>query len=313
MASDPFILEQLVRTGAYRDLDEPVILTSGELGIYFINTEKLLEDDGAWQAYADDPMGMAAHMGRVWALRPNVKELLDRLLDRVYDVESASDRESALFSGGARRDWPFSTLAALSEGAPHIAWFKEGYGILHDGRRFIAELRDAEASPINDSLVLHISDLQTKGSSTYNPATSPPSGWVANVWRHGGTIYDVFTVVDRLQGARAVLERAPESGGKNAVNLHALVEIDDDFLLAASLNPARALEYRRDDHAWAENYLREHGTSALVDTFDPAGGKQERAVKFLKKFESVLAEDDGRRYRELRKSVARRFNYDLAG
>ncbi len=53
MESHPRISELLVETGAYSDLSDPVILTSGQLGIYYINTEKLVQDDGEWKEFGE--------------------------------------------------------------------------------------------------------------------------------------------------------------------------------------------------------------------------------------------------------------------
>ena len=46
--------EILKNTGAYSDLEEPVILASGELGIYYINTEKIMPDEGTWKKYGNN-------------------------------------------------------------------------------------------------------------------------------------------------------------------------------------------------------------------------------------------------------------------
>ncbi len=61
MESNKRISELLVETGAYTDLDKPVILTSGELGIYYVNTEKLCQDSGKFKEHGDNSQAMIQH------------------------------------------------------------------------------------------------------------------------------------------------------------------------------------------------------------------------------------------------------------
>ena len=99
--------------------------------------------------------------------------------------------------------------------------------------------------------------------------------------RTGIRVNNLVAVVDRLQGARQMLQ-------EQRVDLHTKVEIDDDFLREHSKYPERALEYSKDPTAWSENYLRQNGALALVQTFDPNGGKLPRAKAFLERYQKVL-------------------------
>ena len=60
---------------------------------------------------------------------------------------------------------------------------------------------------------------------------------------------------------------------------------------------------------WAENYLREHGTLALLPTFDPNGEKLDKAKAFLEEYKSVLGTTG--RIHELDKAVKDTYGKDL--
>lgn len=70
MKSHPRASEILVESGAFSDLNVPVVLASGKLGIYCINAEKTLGDAGKWEELAKMPSSepLIRHAGSVETL-----------------------------------------------------------------------------------------------------------------------------------------------------------------------------------------------------------------------------------------------------
>ena len=64
MMKEKIISNILVKSGAYKDLESPVILASGELGIYFVNTQFVLGDrdvDKRVDEFGDDSAALDGH------------------------------------------------------------------------------------------------------------------------------------------------------------------------------------------------------------------------------------------------------------
>lgn len=130
--NNPKVEQLLLETGAFTDLDEPVILTSGlVLAPYFVNAEKLLQDNGEWEKYEDDPFRMIKHAIGVAETNPKFGKVIHILSDRVekllrrqfikHDFVSFSTRQrDYVIGGGQRRDWIFSGPVAAELGLPHI-------------------------------------------------------------------------------------------------------------------------------------------------------------------------------------------------
>ena len=70
MTSHPRLSQLLVETKAFRDLEKPVILASGDLGIYYINTEKLVQDGGEFEKYGESSLAMIMHAIRMTEIHP---------------------------------------------------------------------------------------------------------------------------------------------------------------------------------------------------------------------------------------------------
>ena len=60
---------------------------------------------------------------------------------------------------------------------------------------------------------------------------------------------------------------------------------------------------------WSENYLKENGALALVESFNPKGGKLDRARKFIQRYGDVLHKAD--KFDELNAEVSERYNIQL--
>src|SRR3990167_6906045 len=101
MQSHSRVAELLVQTGAFRDLENPVVLASGELGIYYVYTENLLQDGGRFNDFGDNAREMIEHAMKMAGQNPAFGEVVDILAEKVSDL--FSDDPEACFravSGG---------------------------------------------------------------------------------------------------------------------------------------------------------------------------------------------------------------------
>lgn len=309
MESHPRISELLLETGAFTDKEPPVILASGVIGIYYINTEKLMQDKGQWKNYKTSSQEMINHACKMAAEHSSFQDVIDILAEQASGLLKLPSPD-ALIAGGQTRDWIFSGPVARQLGVPHISIYKDGAmeGITPSGSR-VAVTTYLEN---RDALALPIVDLITNGSSIYRMEDGKTKGWIPSVRGDynpgfGATVHDAMAVVDRLQGG-------PGSGRELMVNdkigLHSQVFIDEDFLGDNSKDPARALDYKKDPDAWGENYIRNNGIEAFVCDFDPAGGDRLKKGKaFLAEYGHVLQESG--RMAELDKAVQDKYNKHL--
>ena len=230
MRNHPRISELLVQTQGYSDKWPPVILTSGELGIYYVNTEKLVQDGGAFEQYGESSKEMIAHALKMMWIHPTFEEVIN-ILSENADKILCNDRLPKLISGGQRRDWLFSGPVAYKLNVPYASLYKDGK----------MELLGPAGGPFtpfsfDEVKVLHISDLLTEGSSSYRVEDGEERGWIPTLRNMGTEVSDLFCVVTRLQGGE---KRLAEQG----VGVHSFVAIDEDFLRQYSKNPERALNY----------------------------------------------------------------------
>ncbi|MBR9675945.1 hypothetical protein GOV05_02980 [Candidatus Woesearchaeota archaeon] len=282
------IAKLLVQSGAYTDLESPVILASGQLGIYYINTEKLLRDNGAWKEALKDPSSpflsekLIAHSIKQAKEVPEFNQVIDILAGRIEEIYPEYRTELSFISGGETRDWIFSGPVANMLGLPHFSIYKQKKGepheiniVTHDG---------IEVSGLNENLYgrgVHVVDLITEGSSIYDNKSGVETGWVPALRARGADIGDLLAVVSRAQGGEARL-------AQQRVHIDSFVTIDDAFLETHSTNPRRALAYQTNPQQWSEEYLKEHGALDFVDAFNPEGGNIDRANKFLHRFRKTL-------------------------
>ena len=306
MENHPEVSELLVETGAYRDLEVPVILASGAIGIYYVNTEKLLGDDGLWKQFGDDSKAMVEHATDMMYENQafgSVIEILAEGVDWVFNNKGCGGfRTDKVISGGQRRDWIFSGPVARRLGLEHISLYKDDdmeiLGV-HGGRRDVFH-----SMPLEGLYAIHVADLLTEGSSAYRIEGDEEMGWIPDLRDRGGDVTNLFSIVTRLQGGEGTLER-------QGVTPHSFVAIDEDFVRTYSKNPERALDYMKDPEAWGKNYLRENGALAFLDTFDPEGGKADKARAFLDRYEGALVAAG--RVSELSKAVEKEYGVGLRG
>ncbi len=277
MENHPRICEILVDTKAFRDLVKPVILTSGELGIYYVNTEKLVQDDNEWEKFGNDAKLMIQHAVRMMDAHPTYREVIEIMAEKVkYLLRGKND---LLVSGGQRRDWIFSGPVAHLLTLPHLALYNAGDKIgKHEviiGKNIV--MADAR---IANHYIVHVSDLITSGSSAYNEMTDKPS-WIPMIQKKDGIIEHMVNVVTRQQGGEKNLAKAK-------VKSHSFVAIDEDFLRRYSIQPEVSVAYVRNPRQWSTDYITAEGIGAFVEFFDPKGKKLDRAQKFLLTYDKVL-------------------------
>jgi len=282
MESNKRISEIVVETGAYTDLDEPVILASGALGIYYVNAEKLCQDGGKFKEYGDDSASMIQHAVKMMEEHPTFEEVIDILAEKVEDIFKGNKTKN-IISGGQRRDWIFSGPVAHKLGLPHLSLYKQEEGeedkteiIMPDGMKSITP-------PLEGFYDVHLVDLITEASSCYSE--DGKKGWIKMIRNKGADIDNLLAVVTRLQKGEERL-----AGLNPPVNTTTYVAIDEDFVKTYSKDPERALEYQAGPDKWAERYIEEKGIDALIKFFDPKGGKLDRAKLFLNRYEKVLHE-----------------------
>jgi len=273
--------ELLVETGAYKDLDQPVILTSGELGIYYVNTEKLVQDNGEFEKYGDSAKQMYEHALRMMDQHPTFKEAIEIIAQKVAEKIKTDGLKQPFISGGQRRDWLFSGPVAEILGCSCLHLYKqekdlERVDLISSGSGIL----DYQGY-LNGVNIIHIADLLTEGSSVYNVKDEKEIGWVPMIRQRGSNIKDLFTVVTRNQGGE---QRLAEQG----IATHSFVSIDEAFLKEHSKNPDRAVAYIKNPRQWCEDYLKENGALRFNYDLDPLSPKFERAKKFLARYGEFL-------------------------
>jgi hypothetical protein len=272
------IAQIIVDTKAYSDLADPVILASGVLGIYYINTENVLQDNGKWKEFGYSAKDMVEHACDVSYDSTPFCEVIQILAEEAHQVLNSGCLW--VISGGQRRDWLFSGPLADELGLPHVSLYKQDGP--QEGR--VEVIRDGLTTIIDPGELagyraIHVVDLITHGSSIYDNGR----GWVPMLRSQGVGVDDVMAVVSRGQGGEA---RLSEQG----VTVRSQVGIDTTFLQKYSTNPNRALAYFHSPEEWSNEYLKEHGALAFLDNFNPEGSKLSRARKFLRNYQEVLQE-----------------------
>ncbi len=301
MSSNDRIAQLLVESGGYRDLDQPVIFAGGDLGLYYVNAESLLFDGGEWKDHKGNSVDLMNYALQRMDESEEFAEVVGILATEI-DTKFARRKvplNTRAISGGETRDWIFSGPVAHELGYSHISVYKNGqlYRASLNGGSFSQNGND-----ISGLHAIHIADLLTVGSSVYDTNQKPPTGWVPYVRSAGGEVSDVYAVVDRVQGGPENLQRAA------GVDVACFVPIDAAFLRKHSRNAALGIEYLKDPRKWSENYIREHGTDALMAFFDP-NGKIDHGRKFVRRYEKTLRESG--RWEQLEAQARGKYGVDI--
>lgn len=314
--NDRIISKHLAETGAYSDLEKPVIVTSGEfLTPFFINTEKLTGSKYISQflkKQGDDPQKIMDYAWSYAKKNPNFITDLEIIAANVESRLSEIDNPRQAIAGGMRRDIIFSGPIAKILNIPHFTLYKTPDGG-NVSRQDIHVVDSNYPSWNNISFkntfydgthVIIISDLLTAGSSQYNvdKKTGLLTGWIPNLRMRNMVVDNAYAVVTREQGGEINLTNV-------GVNTTAMVAINEDFLNEHALDPQSAINYINAPKAWTTTYLMDNGVEVLVPFFNPNGDKLKRARAFYREYEDFL-EGLGLK-KELAKKVQNEYKVNL--
>lgn len=254
--SDTKLVNWLFSTDAVRVCPEgkPFWYTSGTIGPYYINThflygseKKALELLELIDAVKADRLGCPGKLIPVLKKNYDSDDIYRGLIDSMLDfIRDNIDLKCVDYiSGGERRDWFFSLIAADILGKPHITVYKDLTAVITDKGETLP------AKSVNGAQVLHIADLITEASS-YERA------WLPAIRNIGGQLANSVVIVDRMQGGAQLLER-------NNVCSFAMVSIDKAFFnnalkldLITKGQYEMLLTYTADPHEAMKTFLREH-------------------------------------------------------
>jgi hypothetical protein len=302
MKSNSFAAQLLKETGGYRDVP-PTILAGGELGNYFVKTERIVEDGNEFERYGDDAGAMYRHVLVMMERNTKFKDLIYILADEAHKL--LGRRENVAVSGGQRRDWLFSAGVAKALEVPAISLYEQ-----EDGKPDRIEVHvnggRQEYISIKGFHVVHVADLLTEGSSFYKAdpvkVKDCREGWIPMLRNAGATIDDALVVVTRLQKGEERLE-------KLGVTAHSFVAVDEEFLQHHSSNPDQAIAYFKDPSGWSRRYLAEKGALSLLSFFDTDNSKFHRSLRFIERYGAHLMEVG--RWNELREAVAAKYGVKI--
>jgi hypothetical protein len=274
-----YMAKLLVERGGFKDLDEPVILAGGLLGVYFANAETYcLDGKGIVDFFGFSAVDMIDEVWRVYNIDELFRTVVDSLTERIVSVRGQPTSKT-LISGGQRRDWVFSGPVARKLGLDHIALYKDGSAQRISPKGDVIEITDC--SVLSGYSAIPVVDMLTEGSSCYSWKSGKETGWVPRLRAYGAQVDHLFTVLSRLQGGEENLKR-------QAVDVTALLELDEEFLAEVSNQPDIAIAYLHDPIGESERYIKKHGVEFLVPYFAPEHSKPEKAAKFLARFGKFL-------------------------
>lgn len=301
MITEPRAAEILVETGAYIDLTVPKILVEGTiLAPYYIEVTKTLQDGGKWKEYGNDSKAMTDHAIKVAENNPLFDEFTDILAIDAKKLLSDISYEKRVISGGQRKDWPVSGSVAHKLGLPHLSLYKQKPG--EKDKSEVIKNGTLVEYDLKGKYVLHIADMNTRGSSALREEKKQKKGWVPMIRNLGAEIEKYFSVVTRLQGGEA---RLAEEG----ISAYSEIAIDEKFLREQSDNPEVTLVYIKDPKQWTEDYLRENGALEFLDTFNPRGSQIQRGRKFIRTHKNLLRK--ARKLGELDNTLRDKYNVSI--
>ncbi|MDR0288206.1 MAG: orotate phosphoribosyltransferase [Clostridiales bacterium] len=235
--------------------DKPFWYTSGKIGPFYINTHYLYGSPAKAEALLEIINTCLAGDKRILTqtvlneVQANYEtdEIYHKLCDSlVKHIKFNLDIMAYDYiSGGERRDWFFSIMAAKLLNKPHITLFKDLSGVMGFG---------GEMEPVKDlngAKVLHIADLITEASS-YERA------WVPALRKLNGVIDSTVAIVDRKQNGKETLR-------KLGVKMYPMTAIDGvlfDMALELGLISTEQydliIEYINDPDGTMKKFLKNH-------------------------------------------------------
>ena len=281
--------KHLAESGSFSDKVPPVLGASGQLLVFYLNTEKLSWDGGEFKKYGNNSSAMALHAQNMAIQHSRFQEVIEVLLSRIKPIvyKKLQEHRSVAISGGQTRDWIFSCPVAMQLGLPHASLYKPSEEnpdrielLDRDG-----QIKDGGVHAFQGTYIIHIVDLITEAASCYD---GQEGGWIPRLRKKGAEIDKLFAVVDRDQRGDEGLT-GPERLDNIGVSVDSCVKIGPEFLRANSSQPEVALAYIKDPNAWAREYLRENGALAFISFFDPKGDVV-KAQRFMDRYRGTLQE-----------------------
>lgn len=204
--------------------DKPFWYTSGKIGPYFINTHFVYgseADANNLLKFIDenkhDKLGMPKKLFELINMQYENNKIFNDVINEMISFikENINVEEIDYISGGERRDWFFSYMAAKLLNKPHITIFKDLGAVISDSNFNNTEI----AKSISGKKVLHIADLM-------NQASSYIRAWIPAIQDLGGELVWSTVIVDRVQGGA---ERLEDLGIKSL----AIAKIDESLFKTA--------------------------------------------------------------------------------
>jgi len=178
--------------------DKPFWYTSGKIGPYFINThfiygsendavELLNFIDTKKNEKLEMPKALFEKIKKQYEENKIYNDVVNEMIK--YIKENINVEEIDYISGGERRDWIFSYIAAHLLDKKHITLFKDLTAVISDSNFE----ETVNASKIEGKKVLHIADLITVASSYIR-------AWIPTIQELGGELLWSLAIVNRMQG-----------------------------------------------------------------------------------------------------------------
>ena len=203
------LINYFFRTNALRACEDnsPFWLTSGKIGIYYINAEFLFgskEDADAIlnsiDGFLSEQKTLASKIFDILLRHYEINEIFKYTIDCMKKkiLETVAHNEIDYISGGERRDWIFSILLSHLIGKPHITIFKNHDMWISD--HYFKSTVIAEYKLLKYKNVFHVSDLITEASSYVNQ-------WIPALSNMDASMKWTITVVDEMQGGTEKLSQ----------------------------------------------------------------------------------------------------------
>lgn len=220
------LMSYLFETNAVRvcPKDKPFWYTSGKIGPYFINTHFVYgsEADASdllnfIDSAKDDKLNMPKALFERVLAQYNSNKIYNDVVNEMiaFIKENINVDEIDYISGGERRDWFFSVIAANLLNKPHLTIFKDLTAVISDSNFE----NTTTATSIAGKKVLHIADLM-------NQASSYIRAWIPAIQDLGGELVWSLVIVDRMQGGD---ERLEDLGIKS----FSMAQIDESLFTTA--------------------------------------------------------------------------------
>lgn len=270
------IAKKLFETEAMRvaNPESPFWYTSGKLGPYFINTHFLYGSEqeavnllNIITENVETPKVLIEKISTMIQEFYNTNELYRSVMDEFAKQLMADDnfKNADVITGGERRDWFFSVVAAKLTGKKHYYIFKD---------LAIYDEAAVKIENLDGMKVAHIADLVTEASS-YDRA------WIPAIEALGGKMTFTASIVDRKQGGRELL-------ASHNVPLLAPVVIDEEFFQSALnegiLTPAQCemvIAFTKDPNSYGREFLKSHPTYIAESIASGDKGKKSKAERCL--------------------------------